>query len=66
MLLPNFCKSLSLETCSMKLIDMNKKIVEVEKPSKEIPLQTEDNTVKWDAGKMDIEFDSLCQNTLVW
>lgn len=30
----------------MKLIDMNKKIVEVEKPSKEIPLQTEDNTVK--------------------
>lgn len=45
MLLPNFCKPLFLETCSKKLIDINKKIVEVEKTSKEIPLQTEDNSV---------------------
>lgn len=46
MLLPNFCKSLFLETFNKKLTDMNKKIVEVEKTSKEIPLQIEDNSVK--------------------
>lgn len=45
---------------------MNKKIVEVEKTSKEIPLQIEDNSVKWDAVKMNIEFDSLYKNILMW
>lgn len=66
MLFPNFCKSLFLETCSKKLTEMNKKIVEVKKTSKEIPLQIEDNSVMWDAVKMNIEFDSLCKNTMMW